>query len=101
MTREEIEAMSHDERNARLTEMASDLFSMANAFAMDKVSGAGVYLHESVNCIKTAQEIIGGTRDSKIPLRVVQRSMGIEEKLIDPTDTAALMTEVLSEHMAE
>ena len=83
MTREEVEAMSHEERSARLDELSRELFSMANAFALDKVSGVGTYLHESVNNIWAAQKIIKGEASAEIPARFIARSMGYKEPMVD------------------
>jgi hypothetical protein len=48
--------MSDKQRMIELDQIAEDLFKMANDFMIEKKPGVFVYLRESVNNIKNAQE---------------------------------------------
>jgi len=73
--RERIEAMSHEDRLKRLDEISDEVFAMANAFAVEKMPGVAIQLHESVNCIFRSQKAFESKSD-EIPVEFLMRSMG-------------------------
>ena len=77
-----IESMSKEDRMARLDELSSELFIMANSFAGDEHGTIAQYLHESVNNIMAAQQIFTGDKEDVIPLRFLLSSIGLQEPLI-------------------
>jgi hypothetical protein len=68
--------MPEDKRIKRLDEISAELFKMANEFALEKKPGVAVFLHESVNNIRNAQENFE-LNHNKIPVELVERSCGL------------------------
>lgn len=77
-----IESMSKEDRMARLDELSSELFIIANSFAGNEHGTIAQYLHESVNNIFAAQKIFTGDKEDAIPFRFLLSSIGIQEPLI-------------------
>ncbi len=68
--------MAEDKRIERMEEISAELFKMANEFALEKKPGVAVFLHESVNNIRNAQENFG-LNHAKIPVEFIERSCGL------------------------
>ncbi len=68
--------MAEDARIKRMEEISAELFKMANDFALEKKPGVAVFLHESVNNIKNAQENFD-LNHNKIPVELVERACGL------------------------
>lgn len=75
--RKKIESMTHGERMARLEEISTEVFIMANSFAGGKgLSGIATSLHESANHIMQAQKIFEGKAEPGIPASAITRACG-------------------------
>ena len=68
--------MAEDKRIERMEEISSELFKMANEFALEEKPGVAVFLHESVNNIRHAQENFG-LNHAKIPVELIERACGL------------------------
>jgi len=68
--------MSEDKKIKRMDEISEELFKMANEYALEKKPEVAVFLHESVNNIRNAQENHKLNHD-KIPVEFIERSMGL------------------------
>jgi hypothetical protein len=70
--------MAEDKRLKRMKEIASELFDMANEYALEKKPGVAIFLHESVNNINHAQENFGlNYKETEIPVEFIARACGL------------------------
>jgi len=79
--RKRIEALTPEERMARLEEMSIEVFIMVNSFAGEQEGipeGLGVCLHEVNNYMNKAQKMFDGEIPPGIPADAIMRSMGLD-----------------------
>ncbi len=82
MDKKQIESMSKEDRIKSLDKIATELHIIANSFAGDETGTVAVYLHNSANNIRHAQNVFNGEEKDEIPLSFIQNSMGIKEPMI-------------------